>query len=331
MQSIRNFFIQPVYSLTMRFSGKIYARFVAVLWLTASLAAQTASLQTAEPSQSPSPANQEQVSALTDAREIIRRSVTADQQNWLKARKYTWQERRLYKHLDKHGDEKSQELKTFDTTFLYDQQYSRLVEIDDKPLNEKEQAKEEEKQEKFIAKYRNESEEERQKRLAKNEKEREEQRAFTRDIVNAYDFQLIGEEQLRGRDTYVIQAIPRKDFHPTQPHADLLTKIQGKLWIDKQEYRWIKMEAEVVDTMSFGLFLARVHKGSRISIEWTRVNDEVWLPLHLYLNASARLVMIANEGFEQQSDFSKFRKFTTDSKILPGLQEVVEPQPAATP
>ena len=100
--------------------------------------------------------------------------------------------------------------------------------MNDKPLDEKEEKKEEEKLNKFLAKYRDESESDREKRLAKEKKEREEGRLFLKDVVNAYDFRLLGEETVEGVDTWVIEATPRPDFHPTQPHADMLKKIKGK-------------------------------------------------------------------------------------------------------
>jgi len=287
--------------------------------------------QLTEPSPTPSPTPIEQaIQSTSDAKEIVSRAVAVDRHNWLLAQKYTWQERLVYKRFDKHGKEKSQEIKTLDTSFFYDEPYSRVVKIDDKPLNEKEERKEEEKQQKFIAKYKDESDDARQKRVAKYEKEREEERAFTRDIVNAYDFQMLGADRLEGRDAYVIQAIPRKDFHPTQPHGEMLSKMQGKLWIDKHSYRCIKLDAEVIDTISFGLFLARVHKGSHLIVQWTRVNDEVWLPRHLFLDASARIMLFDNEAFQQESDFSDFKKFSTDTKILPEMHEV-EPEVSPTP
>src|SRR5258708_2157296 len=197
-----------------------------------------------------------------DAHEIVRRSVEIDHQNWLKARSYTCQQRTVEKALDKNGATKSQKIKTYDITFFYDEPYSRLIQVDDKPLNDKEKAKEEEKLQKFLDKRKNESPDEHHKRLAKQEKERQEQRAFVRDIENAYDFRLLGEEQIAGVDTYVIEATPRKGFHPTQPHADMLSKVKGKLWIDKQGYNWGRAEAEALDTISFRLFPPRLHQVS---------------------------------------------------------------------
>ena len=53
------------------------------------------------------------------------------------ARNYTCQQREVVKHLDKHGDVKSTEVKTFDISFYYGEEYSRLIMVDDKPLDDK--------------------------------------------------------------------------------------------------------------------------------------------------------------------------------------------------
>jgi hypothetical protein len=263
----------------------------------------------------------------TDAKEIVRRSVEADHKSWELARSYTCRQREVEKQLGKHGEVKSTNIKTFDVNFYYGREYSRLIEKDDQPLNEADQKKEDEKLEKFLAKLRDQSEEEREKRAAKEKKEREEERAFLRDMLNAYDFTLLGEENVGGTDTYVIEAVPRKDFHPTQPHADILSKIKGRLWIEKKEYNWVKVEAESIDTISFGFFLARVHKGARFNLEQVHLNGEVWLVRRFYINGGARLALVKNMAMEQEDTFSNYKKFVTTSRILPGAKEVPPEQP----
>lgn len=238
------------------------------------------------------------------------------------ARNYTCRQREVEKHLDSHGQVKSVDIKTWDITVLYGEPYSRLIEKNDRPLSAEDEKKEQEKIDKFISKRKSESDEEQQKRQAKQKKEREEGRAFLRDVANAYDFRIIGEEPVDGRDAWVLEATPRKNFHPTQPHADVLPKLKGKLWIDKQDYNWVKAEAEAIDTISFGLFLARVHKGSHFSFEQVRLNNEVWLLRRFYVNASARLLLFKNEGLEQEDIFSNYKKFSSATRILPGVKEV---------
>ncbi|HKW76225.1 MAG TPA: hypothetical protein VJN64_11925 [Terriglobales bacterium] len=263
----------------------------------------------------------QQVSSGLDPKEIVRRSVETDHRTLELARNYTCMNRQVIHHLDKHGQMKSTEIKTFDINFYYGQEYSRLVQIDDKPLSEKVQKKEDEKLEKFLAKLRNESDADREKRLEKERKEREEGRAFLRDVVNAYDFRLLGQETVDGAESYVIEAMPRPDFHPTQKHADILKKLKGKLWIEKKDFNWVKVEAEATDTISYGMFLLRIHPGSRFTLEKTLVNHEVWLLHRLEINGGARIALFKNENIEQEDVTSNFRKFVTSVKILPGGEE----------
>lgn len=254
-----------------------------------------------------------------------------DRRNRELVHNYTCQHREVLKHLDKNGNVKSTEIKTSDISFYYGEEYSKLIMVDDKPLSEKEQKKEDEKLEKFLAKYRKESEEDRQKRNDKEKKERAEGRAFLRDVVNAYDFRIVGEEELEGTETWVIEATPRQDFKPTQPHADILKKIKGKMWIDKKEYNWVRVEAEIFDTISFGVFLVRVHPGSRFNFQQLHLNNEVWLMRRFYLNGGARIALLKNEAIEQEDLFSNYKKFSSAVKILPGVREVPAEQPVQPP
>jgi hypothetical protein len=257
-----------------------------------------------------------------DPKEIVRRSVEADHHSWQLAQSYTCRQHEIEKKLGKHGEAKSTEIKTYDINFYYGQEYSRLIEKNDQPLSDEDRKKEDDKQEKFLAKLRDQSEEERAKHEAREKKQREERRAFLRDMVNAYDFTLAGNETINGADTWVIEATPRKDFHPTQPHADILSKIKGKIWIEKKEYNWVKAEAEATDTITFGLFLVRIHKGSRFSFQQLHLNDEVWLLQRYYVNGGARLALLKNEAIEAEGTFSNYQKFTTSSRMLPGAKEV---------
>ncbi len=288
--------------------------------------------QTPSPQQESSAENQAaQLPPTTDPKEIVRRATEVDHHNFEKAQKYTCVQRQVVKQLDKHGKVKSTEIKTYDINFYFGEFYSRLVQVDDKPLSQKEQKKEDEKLEKFLAKRRNESEEDRRKREEKDRKEREEGRAFVRDVVNAYDFHMVGEEQVSGEDTWVIEATPRKDFKPTQPHADMLKKIKGRMWIEKKGYNWVKVEAESTDTISFGLFLFRIHPGSRFVLETAHINNELWAMKRLYINGSARIAVFKNEIAEQEDVFSNFKKFSSSVKILPGVREVPAEQPVQPP
>jgi hypothetical protein len=204
---------------------------------------------------------------------------------------------------------------------LYGEQAQRLIEKDDKALRPKDAAKEEEKIQKIIDKRKNESEDAHRKREQKEEKEREEGRKFVREVADAYNFRLVGTEPLGGRDAWVIDAEPRPGYEPHMRDAKFLPKFRGRVWIDRDEEQWAKMDIECIDTVSLGLFLARFHKGSRIVVEQTRVNDEVWLPKHVALKVDVRLALLKDFKIEEEQTFRDYKKFRATAKII-GVRDV---------
>lgn len=254
-------------------------------------------------------------------KEIIQKVAANDIENDKRQRDYTYIERDVENNLDGKGQTKSTETKTYEVLEIYGEQVQRLIEKDDRPISEKEAAKEEEKIQKIISKRRNESDKDRQKRAEREAKDREEGRQFEREIVDAYNFTLLGSEAVGGREAWVISAEPRPGFVPHMKYANYLAKFHGRIWIDKADLQMSKMDVEALDTVSWGFFLARFHRGSHFMIEQTRVNDEVWLPRQEAFKIDVRLALLKNFNVNEEQTFRDYKKFRTDSKIV-GMSEV---------
>ncbi len=254
-------------------------------------------------------------------RELIRQASEHDIENDKRQRDYTYIEREEQHKLDGKGATKSVESKTHEVMVLYHEPVERLIAKDDKPLSEKDAAKEDERIQKIVDKRKNESDGERKKRLEKEEKEREDDRQFVREVTDAYNFHLAGIENLEGRDAWVIDAEPRPGFEPHRKEAKILPKFRFRVWIDKADTEWVKLDADCIDTVSFGWFLARIHKGSHIEINQTRVNEEVWLPKHVSLTLDARVALLANINVQEIVTYRDYKKFRTDTKIVPAGEE----------
>jgi hypothetical protein len=256
-------------------------------------------------------------------RELIRQTAEKDMENDKRQRDYTYIQREEQHRLNGKGQVKSTEVKTSEIMELYGEQVERLISKDDKPLSDKDAKKEEEKIQKLIDKRKNESSEDRKKREQKEEKDREQGRQFVREVADAYNFHFAGIEALAGRDTYVIDGEPRPEYEPHLKEAKILPKFRFRAWIDKDESQWKKLDIQCIDTVSFGLFLARIHKGSRIVIEQTRINDEVWLPQHVDVKIDVRLALLKNFNVEDDITYRDYKKFRTNTKIVP-IGEVQE-------
>ena len=246
-----------------------------------------------------------------------------DVDNDKRLRDYTYTEREVQNNLDGKGNKKSTEIKTFEILEIYGEQVQRLIEKNDKPLNAKDAAKEEEKIQKIIDKRKNESEEARKKREEKEAKEREDERKYVHEIADAYDFKLVGTEALNGRETWVIDGEPRPGFVPHMRESKFLPKFHGRVWIDKDDMQLAKMSIETLDTISFGLILARLHKGTRFTLEQTRVNDEVWLPKQVNYKLDARVALLKGYNIDGEQTYRDYKKFRTSAKIV-AIGEVQE-------
>ncbi|MBZ5679419.1 MAG: outer membrane lipoprotein-sorting protein [Acidobacteriia bacterium] len=253
--------------------------------------------------------------------QLFRVVADKDVENDKRQRDYTYIEREVENKLDGKGQVKSTEAKTYEVLEIYGEQVQRLIEKDDKPLSEKEAAKEEEKIQKIIDKRKNESDSDRKKREEKEQKDREEGRRFVREVADAYNFKLVGTELVGDREAWVIDGEPRPGFVPHMKESKFLSKFRGRVWIDKTDLQLAKMDVECLDTISWGVFLARFHKGSRFMLEQTRVNEEVWLPRQLAAKIDVRLALLKNFNVDIEQSYRDYRKFRTSAKIV-GVGEV---------
>jgi hypothetical protein len=253
--------------------------------------------------------------------QLFRVVADKDIENDKRQHNYTYIDREVQNNLDGKGNTKSTEIKTYEILEIYGEQVQRLIEKDDKPLGAKEAAKEEEKIQKIIDKRKNESEDDRKKREEKQEKEREEGLKFVKEVADAYDFKLVGTEDVGGREAWVIDGEPRPGFEPHMKGAKFLAKFHGRVWIDKGDLQLAKMDIEAIDTVSIGWVLARIHKGTRVMLEQTRVNDEVWLPRHITFKLDARVALVKGYKIDGDQQYRDYKKFRTSSRIV-GMGEV---------
>ena len=122
---------------------------------------------------------------------------------------------------------------------------------------------------------------------------------------------------LHGRKTWVIEGEPRPDFKAQHKDGKILSKIKPRFffWIDQQDYTWTKVRGELSDTISFGLVIARLHKGTTFELQQMRINDETWLPQKIDVLFDARVALLKSINEEIHVTYSDYKKFRTDTKI----------------
>jgi len=251
-----------------------------------------------------------------DPRELVRRSIAQDQLDWVRMKDYTWQAHSVEKHLDSHGRVESTRKETWETLILDGQPYRRTLERDDKPLSPEEQRSEQKKLDRETRRLSSETPADKQRRLDDSEKRRRREFAFLSEIPELFDLRFEGESTVDGRPVWIVSGGPRTGAKARSGDAKMLLKLRGRMWIDKATYQWARVEAETTDTISWGLFLARLNAGAKMTFEQTEVNSELWLPKRLLLTGSGRIGLIKRLSQDVEIEWSNYKKFSVDSKIV---------------
>jgi hypothetical protein len=251
-----------------------------------------------------------------DPVELVRRSIAQDQLGWVRMKDYTWQAQSVEKHLDSHGKVVSTKREAWETLILEGQPFRRTLQRDGKPVSEEEQRSEQKKLDKETRKLSSETPAEKQRRLEEAEKRRRREFAFLSELPELFDLKFEGDSIVDGRPVWVVSGVPRPGATAKSSDARMLLKVRGRVWIDKTSYQWARVEAETIDTISWGLFLARLNPGAKLVFEQTEVAPDLWFPRRLHLIGSGRVGLVKRLAREEEVEWRNYRKFSVDSKIV---------------
>lgn len=253
--------------------------------------------------------------AAQDAADIMRRALAEDSASAALARNYTYLENQELRTRD--GNKfKVRESNTWDVTLLEGSPYRRLVAHNGQPLDAADQRKEEGKLRLSIENRRHETEAQKQQRIADWHRKEEKQHEPLREIPDAFNLRFAADENIEGQAVYVIDGTPKPGYKPKSKNAFFLPKVKGRFWITRQGFQAVKIEFETLDTISWGGIVARVSKGTKVRVELTRVNNEVWLPKRILVAGSARVLLVKGYTGELDLTYSGFKKFTVDSRVV---------------
>jgi len=237
--------------------------------------------------------------ASLDARQIVSQSLAATDHSWQARNDYIYIERDEDRRLDSTGKLQSENIDVTKMNLVNGIRYEQLIEHNGQLPS----AEDQKKLDQALEKLKHETSQEQADRLRKDE----ENRSFLHVLLQAFDFRLLGEETLADRPTYVLEATPHPGYHGSGKYAKLLSRVQGKLWVDKQSFGWVKVDGEVTQSFSMGLFVARVQRGSHIVLEQTSLGDAVWVPKRLEVRASARILFLKSLELDRILTYSDYR------------------------
>jgi hypothetical protein len=149
-------------------------------------------------------------------------------------------------------------------------------------------------------------------KIAKKRRERDDLIGAAR---AAFLFTLIGTEQRDGHVLLKYRMDPNPAFRPTSRATSIYPRVRGTVWIDEATGELARIEGEVIEDISLGLFLARVYRGSRFMQERYEMVPGLWLPSFSQYDFDGRK-FLSSFSLHERTFYSSYRRVGTPKEAL---------------
>lgn len=168
--------------------------------------------------------------------------------------------------------------------------FEELVEKNGRPLDEKEKQEEEKRKQDFIREV-----EKRRTRGDYVQPSKEEAIRFNREFTDRYIYRLERTETVREHACWVISLEPKQGKLPVRNKMDrALNKITGLMWISQDDYGLVRVEFALTEPFKYWGGILAVVRNTDGTVDYTRVEPNVWLPLHFDLKLDLKIMLVKN-------------------------------------
>lgn len=233
---------------------------------------------------------------------------------------YSFTQKSTSREFGKDGVLREKDSETTQLSFYKGNRIRRLIEKNDKPLSEKEQADEDKNVQKRVAEIEKEIAKKAAKTVSQNSDgtpDGEGERISIAELLRASNLINPRRERFRGREVIVFdfEPNPNFDYKNAKSFLKFFGKTAGVMWIDEQDKQVARLEAVLFDNFKVGGgFVANLKKGASFALEQERVNDEIWLPSVADINLSVKVLLVKGINVNQTIKSYNYRKFATEVK-----------------
>jgi hypothetical protein len=108
------------------------------------------------------------------------------------------------------------------------------------------------------------------------------------DVLNTLQFSLVRRDMRESRPVIVVAFAARPDARPTTRQGRVAKVFKGHAFIDEASKEVLAVEAQAVDDVSFGGFIAKLYEGTRAEVRREEIERGVWMPTQVQLSGDVR-------------------------------------------
>jgi hypothetical protein len=236
-----------------------------------------------------------------DPNEIIKRFIEVETKNWERASQYTYVQRADFFDFDKNGQPKKDRSETHEIVFVEGGSYKKLIARNDRPLDAKEQSKEDKKLQQIA--------EERRKQRRSGLFHKEVSLGSSSDLLTLFDNRLVGEEEIRGHKAWIIASKPKDGHAAANAHEKEVLSFQRKLWINQADCQLLRSEYTVIGQH------VNFTPGTTLTWDFEKINDDAWLTISGVIDGHLQFAKFIKPAVRTEYRNSKFQKFDVQSTI----------------
>ena len=140
---------------------------------------------------------------------------------------------------------------------------------------------------------------------------------------NAFLFALVSTEQRNDHTLSKYRMDPNPAFRPTTRFTTIFPKVRGFVWIDEASGELARIEGDVTEDISVGLFLGKIYKGSHFMQERYEVQPGLWLASFTQYDFDGRK-FFSGFSIHERTFYSNYRYVGPPKEALAAIREELE-------
>lgn len=191
--------------------------------------------------------------------------------------------------------------------------YYRLLATNDAPTRARDLAEQDRRQREevdaYVRRLRRESAQARQRLVEEGSVVGRRERAMVQDVVATLEYRMERRAIVNGRPAIIVGFTPKPSARPWSNEGRLVKHFKGRVWIDEEERQVARVEAEAIDTLSFGLgFLVRLYQGTKGVFTRRQVVNGTWLPAEARLTGTGRALLFRRFDLDFVSEYFDYQR-----------------------
>jgi hypothetical protein len=153
-------------------------------------------------------------------------------------------------------------------------------------------------------------------KIQKKQKDRDDLIEATR---SAFLFTLLDHEPRGDRMLSKYRMEPNPAYRSTNRSTAIFAKVKGYVWVDDASHELARVEGDVTEDISLGVFLAKVYKGSHFMQERYEMAPGLWLPSFTQYDFDGRK-FFSSFAVHEKTYVSGYKRIGTPAEAIPQIQ-----------